>query len=775
MTGKRLSIPNARGRVIFALQRPWLPFWLCVLCFPAAAQDLQVPGNLSDEAPELFAVVPALAKSVIAKLRAGQSPNLADDLFRAQLAAGFHADALHSLSELRAPLSRNPSPRIRARYLQYVLYAKSKLQSNAKKTAFEAAYRKVFRALISPLDDATAAEVLNALSFDNRSASMRALKQERDRLKGTTTVSFADAAQLIRDYTDVEVYRALGPETLSLIEGDDAHRYAISKDLRLATPDNGTICVLLVRPTRQTRLAALLEFTIYNDSDSIFRDARRAAANGYAAVVGLTRGKGCSADQIVPYEHDGADAAALIDWTAAQSWSDGRVGMYGGSYSGFTTWAAAKYRPKALKAIMVGAPNAPGIDSPMEGNVFWNFIYPWPLYTAGNKTLDNATYGDSARWERLNRNWYSSGRAYRDLDKIDGTANPIFDRWLTHPSYDDYWQRLIPYKREFAGIDIPVLQTAGYYFGGPGAAVYFLCQHYQYRPQAEHYLIIGPYDHFRAQRGTATADGDTAEIAGYTLDPAALIDLVELRFRWFDYVLKHAPKPAILADRINYQVTGANVWRHAASIAAMAKGATRFYLSAGRFGQAYELSSSSPVNGTMPLTVDFADRRDAEVERPGGGVQDKNIDTMNGLVFISEPLAHATEMSGLFAGHLEFISNKEDFDFQVSMYELTAAGDYIQLAPYWSRASYVGDLSDRRLLIPGQRQTLDFRSMRLMSRKLAAHSRLVAVLSIIKEPGREINYGTGKIVSEETIADSQQPLQITWFAGSYIDMPGGSF
>ncbi len=131
-------------------------------------------------------------------------------------------------------------------------------------------------------------------------------------------------------------------------------------------------------------------------------------------------------------------------------------------------------------------------------------------------------------------------------------------------------------------------------------------------------------------------------------------------------------------------------------------------------------------------------------------------------------------MSGLFAGHLEFLSNKKDFDFQVALYELTAAGDYIQLAPYWSRASHVADLTDRRLLIPGQRQTLDFRSMRLMSRKLAAHSRLVAVLSIIKEPGREINYGTGKIVSEETIADAQQPLTISWFTGSYIDMPQGS-
>src|SRR5437660_7756170 len=110
--------------------------------------------------------------------------------------------------------------------------------------------------------------------------------------------------------------------------------------------------------------------------------------------LGHTRGKACSPDKTVPYVYDGADAAALIDWIAAQPWSDGRVGMYGGSYSGFTAWAAAKHMPKALKAIMVGAPVAPGVDVPMEGNVFWNFVYPWPFYTTNTRWLDNATYND---------------------------------------------------------------------------------------------------------------------------------------------------------------------------------------------------------------------------------------------------------------------------------------------------------------------------------------------------------------------------------------------
>jgi predicted acyl esterase len=74
-----------------------------------------------------------------------------------------------------------------------------------------------------------------------------------------------------------------------------------------------------------------------------------------------------------------------------------------------------------------------------------------------------------------------------------------------------YWQSLIPYKEEFSRISTPVLQTAGYYYGGPGAAVYYLTEHAHYRPDAEHYLIIGPYDHLMAQRGTATGKATSTQ------------------------------------------------------------------------------------------------------------------------------------------------------------------------------------------------------------------------------------------------------------------------
>lgn len=47
----------------------------------------------------------------------------------------------------------------------------------------------------------------------------------------------------------------------------------------------------------------------------------------------------------------------------------------------------------------------------------------------------------------------------------------------------------------------------------------------------------------------------------------------------------------------------------------------------------------------------------------------------------------------------------------------------------------------------------------------------MAVLSILKQPGEEIDYGSGKPVSNETIADAGAPLQIRWFGDSSIDVP----
>ena len=253
----------------------------------------------------------------------------------------------------------------------------------------------------------------------------------------------------------------------------------------------------------------------------------------------------------------------------------------------------------------------------------------------------------------------------------------------------------------------------------------------------------------------------------------ARIDIVaDLRYQWFDWILKGGARPALLADKLNYEVVGANRWKHAPSVAAMSNGTLRFYLSGERSGAWHRLVNTPPKRAdSVTLTVDLADRSDSARIVPGGGVSDTAIDTLNALVFASDPLPAPTEVSGLPSGHLELVANKRDFDFGISIFELRKDGTYRSLPPYQSRASYVGDITRRRLLSPDAPARLDWKSVRLTSHLCEAGSRIVMVLGAVRSPGQQINYGTGGDVNEETVADAGEPLAIRWSDRSYVELP----
>ena len=725
--------------------------------------------------------MPKLASEVMPAYREGDRRVYLGNLFRLQTVAGRYADAERTLAAFSRALGGSVSQEVRAANILYRVYAAAMQQHGG---APDDVMRRELARTLSSLDDIGSAMAIRALASHPGTATPgtlegalgAALRRQGDR----RVIDLRDALALVRAYHTRTAIRALGKVARPVIADDDLRRYVIERDIEVRVPGDGaTICALVVRPRRAGRFPALLNFTIYADTAPKLIDARRVAANGYAGVIGFSRGKVCSRNKVEPYEHDGADAAALIDWIARQPWSDGRVGMYGGSYEGFTQWAAAKYAPAALRTITPAVAVAPGLDVPMEGNIFPNFIYPWPFYVANNATLDSITYNDFARWNRIGREWYVSGKAYRDLDKIDGTPNPIFDEWLEHPSYDSYWRRMITSGEEFARVKIPVLATMGYFFGGPGGVEYYFREHYRYNPRAEHYLVAGPYDHVPGQRGVVNAVGDTTYgFAGYTRDPVALQDLWHLRFQWFDWIFKGSPKPPLLADKVNYQVMGANVWKHAPSISAMSDRKLRLYLNAEHAGlsgigaNAYRLSSAVPqADAFITETVDLANRTDVDRVPAGGGIVSTEIDTVDVLQFVSEPLTERTELSGLFSGSLDFVTNKKDFDAYIALYELSAKGEYFLLSTWQMRASYARDLSRRELLTPGARTHLDFTSIRLVSRMLECGSRIVALVGPIKAPVFQINLGSGKDVSDETIADAGPPLTIRWFADSFLDLP----
>jgi putative CocE/NonD family hydrolase len=77
--------------------------------------------------------------------------------------------------------------------------------------------------------------------------------------------------------------------------------------------------------------------------------------NGYALVVQNTRGRHGSEGVDRTWRDDGTDGYDLVEWVADQSWSNGRIGMFGDSAVGMSAALAAAAKPPALDAIFLQA------------------------------------------------------------------------------------------------------------------------------------------------------------------------------------------------------------------------------------------------------------------------------------------------------------------------------------------------------------------------------------------------------------------------------------
>jgi len=148
-----------------------------------------------------------------------------------------------------------------------------------------------------------------------------------------------------------------------------------------------------------------------------------------------------------------------------------------------------------------------------------------------------------------------------------------------------------------------------------------------------------------------------------------------------------------------------------------------------------------------------------------------SININDGLVFISEPFQKEKIINGSFSGTLKIKANKKDFDYSVNLYELTPEGKYFHLSYYIGRASYSKSKEIRELLKPNEATTITFDNTRIVSKKISKGSRLIAIINGNKNPSTQINYGTGRDVSIESIADANKPLLLMISSNSKINIP----
>lgn len=733
---------------------------------PLLAQSLELPASAASDPDLLAASIPTLAERAASVYGDADPVRYLDDLARLKAASGDHAGSLATLDSLRSlPDAAGPSDAPGRVALE--IHVAAELRAETEGVRFDAAYAHAFRKVLGRLDGIEALDVTWYLQtpgfvFENR------FRAALDRVGGTDELEVREAVALVRAHLAKRIHAEAEPLLPALIAEEEDRRYETASDVLIETPEGATLSAIVVRDRAvdEPRPTALV-FTIYADTAAYRRKAMTAAAHGYVGVAAFSRGKHLSPDEIRPYEHEVDDTHAVLDWISRQPWSDGRVGMYGGSYDGFAAWAATKRPHPALETIVPYVPAIPGYGLPMENNVFVNANYGWAFLVGNDRYLDEAAYNDRERWDALNEEWYRSGRPYREIDQVDGTPNPHLERWLEHPAYDAYWQAMVPHGSDYRAIDIPVLSINGYYDDGQISAVRHFHEHYEHDEDAEHFLLIGPYDHFGVQ-----GRRKPRELRGYSIDPVAQFDTQELTFQWLDHVLKGGERPELIRDRVNYQVMGANRWEYAPSIGAMSNDTLRLYLTGESAGDHLRLAAERPVApGSLDDVVDLADRTTERISYYPAPIVSEDAAFDSGFSFVSEPFDEAVTVSGSFGGRLRATINKRDLDFQVVLYEVRPDGTLFHLSYHLGRASFAGDMTERRLLTPGQVEEIPFGRTRMVSRQLREGSRLLVVLDVNKDSFHQVNHGTGRDVSDESAADSGEPLEVQWHTDSYVDVP----
>lgn len=124
----------------------------------------------------------------------------------------------------------------------------------------------------------------------------------------------------------------------------------------LEMADGVTLAATLHRPITDEPVPALLEALPYRKDDMLERGLYETLATQYGFAVcrvdvrGTGSSGGLATDEYPVTELD--DLNTVIEWLAAQDWSNGSVGMFGWSYSGFNSLQVAATRPAALKAIV---------------------------------------------------------------------------------------------------------------------------------------------------------------------------------------------------------------------------------------------------------------------------------------------------------------------------------------------------------------------------------------------------------------------------------------
>jgi putative CocE/NonD family hydrolase len=280
------------------------------------------------------------------------------------------------------------------------------------------------------------------------------------------------------------------------------------------------------------------------------------AERGYAFAVEDCRGRFESEGVFHAYFPDIEDGYDTLEWVAAQSWCNGKIGTWGRSYGALTQWLMAPLQSPHLTCM------APHVvcddffsDCHYVGGAFQLML---SLGAAMIWETNLATVVGSEAAKLFQNNSFWSHLPLIELDEwAIGRKVPYWREWLEHPTYDAYWARCNTIGR-YPEIAVPAFQQCGFF--DPYAAAGFRSfngigqEGATDEARTQQRIMVGPWTH---------EVPEFARLGDMEFGPSSLIDIREEERRFFDWQLKGIAGGIADEQPIRIFVTGANRWRYA--------------------------------------------------------------------------------------------------------------------------------------------------------------------------------------------------------------------
>jgi putative CocE/NonD family hydrolase len=476
--------------------------------------------------------------------------------------------------------------------------------------------------------------------------------------------------------------------------------------------DGVTLRADIYRPKAEGKFPVLLERTPYNKTGS--RDfALRAAARGYVAVIQDTRGRYQSEGEWYTFKNEPNDGYDTVEWAAALPYSNGKVGMFGGSYVGATQLLAAVTHPPHLSGV------APDVTAS-------NYHDGWTYQGGAFEQWFNQSWASGLSEDTLRRvsdrltspfEWRSQLplrdyplRAVPDLKSLA----PYYTDWLAHPSYDDYWKALSIEER-YSEIRVPVFHLAAWYdiFLGGSLRNYGLLKSKAGSEEARsgQRLLVGLGGHAGGWEERKIGNVDFGENAPFDGDGDVL--------DWYDWLLKGVKNPFAASKPVRIFVMGRNQWRDEDDWPLSRARTVRYLLASG--GNANSVSGNgvlsteappggAPAAGTDSFLYDPANPVPtiggplccrADLLKPGPFDQKEAERRKDVLVYSTAPLERDLEVTGPVTAELYVSSSAVDTDFTAKLVDVWPDGFAQNLTEGILRLRYRDSQEKPELAKPG--------------------------------------------------------------------------